>query len=86
MTNVDCETLNEREFHPAASSALYYVEDKLFNKNGKIIIETLSSCALAGNRGAQICYGTIKRLQSGLPVSDRYLLGLAWTIHKMEGI
>ena len=40
----------------------------------------LSIAAQTGNRQAQICMGTIRRLTSSQPVSDRYLLGLAWTI------
>jgi len=42
--------------------------------------EALASTALSGNRLAEICMGTIDRLAKGEPVSDRYLLGLAWTI------
>jgi hypothetical protein len=45
--------------------------------------EALASTALSGNRLAEISLGTIDRLAKGQPVSDRYLLGLAWTIMKV---
>jgi len=45
--------------------------------------EALASTALSGNRLAETCMGTIDRLAKGEPVSDRYLLGLAWTILKL---
>jgi hypothetical protein len=54
--------------------------------------EAIASAALSGNRQAIVCMGTIDRLVTGQPVSDRYLLGLAWTIlhlqnyEAMEGV
>jgi hypothetical protein len=78
----DRSTLGVTEFHPAALSARDYlisIADKL-----PLYLESFSSCALGGNRLAEICSGTLNRLMTGKPVSDRYLLGLAWTIRKME--
>jgi hypothetical protein len=49
----------------------------------------LNMASETGNRQAQICMGTIGRLQRSEPVSDRYLLGLAWTIlsiHNQDAI
>jgi hypothetical protein len=40
-----------------------------------------SSLALAGNRLAEVCYGTLRRLIGGEPVSDRYVSGFAWEIN-----
>jgi hypothetical protein len=42
--------------------------------------ESLASCALEGNRLAEICGETLRRLLAHEPVSDRYLLGLAWYV------
>lgn len=46
--------------------------------------EAFASCALTDNRSAEISGETLRRLLAGEPVSDRYLLGLAWVIR--EGI
>jgi hypothetical protein len=43
--------------------------------------ETFASNAIEGNRLAEICGETLDRLLNNKPVSDRYLLGLAWVIH-----
>jgi hypothetical protein len=45
---------------------------------------TFSSLAIEGNRLAEVCYGTLRRMIDGQPVSDRYLLGLAWEINRMK--
>lgn len=42
--------------------------------------EAFSSNAIEGNRLAEICAGTLTRWMSKQPVSDRYLLGLAWAM------
>ena len=47
-------------------------------------IEPFASCAIAGNRLAEVCSETLRRLIDHEPVSDRYLMGLAWAIWKME--
>lgn len=74
------------EFHPAARSAYRWLkgfmvtnpEDYLRSK------EALANAAMAGNRQAIICMGTLERLATSQPVSDRYLLGLAWTILRLH--
>lgn len=43
--------------------------------------ESFSSCAIDGNRLAEVCSETISRLINNQPVSDRYLLGLAWAMY-----
>ena len=76
-------TLKTTEPHPMALDALEYVRsqgtEKLWALN-----ESFASCAIEGNRLAEICGGTLSRLFSKEPVSDRYILGLAWYIKKME--
>ena len=65
------------EPHPAAYLAREWIAslgtDKLLMWR-----EAFASCAIEGNRLGEICAETINRLLSGQPVSDRYLLGLAW--------
>jgi hypothetical protein len=43
-------------------------------------LEAFSSCAIEGNRLGAVCVETLRRILSGEPVSDRYVLGLAWAI------
>jgi hypothetical protein len=42
--------------------------------------EAFASCAIEGNRLGDVCAETLNRLLNSQPVSDRYLLGLAWTM------
>lgn len=67
------------EPHPAAYEAkawmaLQPVEELLKWR------EAFASCAIEGNRLGEICAETLNRMMSAQPVSDRYLLGLAWTM------
>lgn len=75
--------LKENEPHPSAMSALEYVQLYDLKKLMKIQ-ESYSSCAIEGNRLGDICGETLDRVMSGEPVSDRYILGLAWNIKRME--
>lgn len=77
------DTLDVGEAHPAASEALHYLR-KLGNKRLAMWVESFASTALSGNRTSEVCLGTLRRLLSGESVSDRYLLGLAWTISRYE--
>lgn len=65
--------------HPAAESAMRYLQ-KLPLKDLALWSESFASCAIGGNLLAEVCSETLRRLMAGEPVSDRYLLGLAWTI------
>lgn len=76
-------TLKVGEPHPAFTSALDYLID-LGLDGWCQWREVFASCALSDNRLAEICLGTLDRLLAGEPVSDRYLLGLAWTLREME--
>jgi len=73
--------LKPKEPHPAALSAIKYVSARI---SDPLLKEALASCAIENNRMAEICLGTIKRIENGEPVSDRYLLGLAWFLKEME--
>lgn len=87
MTNDDKKetigTIKEGEYHPAADSAMRYL-----NSLGVLKLmqyqESFSSCAIEGNRLAEICSETLSRVLNKDKLSDRYLLGLAWTIRSME--
>lgn len=73
-------TLELGEFHPAANSAMTYLKSQPLGK----WVEPLASAAISGNRLGEICYETLTRLLASEPVSDRYLLGLAWTLKELE--
>lgn len=47
-------------------------------------MESFSSCAIDGNRFAEVCGETLRRVMNHEPVSDRYILGLAWAIRGMD--
>ena len=72
-------TLADNEPHPAAYRAKEWIAglhpDDLFRWQ-----ESFASCSISGNRLAEGCSETLSRLMSGQPVSDRYVLGLAWTM------
>lgn len=76
-------TLKAGEQHPASSNAVMYLNslglEKLLSYS-----EAFASCAIERNRMAEICHETLRRILSKEPISDRYLLGLAWTIRDME--
>lgn len=79
----DPGTLKIGEYHPAANSAAAWIR-----KRGVADLmlwqEAFSSCAIKGNRLAEICGETLRRFMSGEPVSDRYIIGLAWEMRYGE--
>lgn len=79
-------TIKEGEYHPAADSAMAWVKEWMMIDLARLLRteEAFASTALSGNRLAEICLETLRRLEHGEPVSDRYLLGLAWTLRNME--
>lgn len=79
---MDPTEIKPGEFHPAARSAYRWLKGFMITNQADYLQykEAMASAALAGNRQAEICMGTIDRLKKSLPVSDRYILGLAWTI------
>lgn len=76
-------TLAPGEVHPAAPVAADFLRS-LGPVHLTQWLETFSSCALEGNRAAEVCAETMRRFLAGEPVSDRYLLGLAFTIAEMQ--
>ena len=74
-------TLKEGEAHPSSYSALEFIKAMPFEELCKWR-ESLASCAIEGNRSAEVCHATLERLLENQPVSDRYLLGLAWMIFR----
>jgi hypothetical protein len=79
----DTTSLKDGEAHPAALAALQYLNAIGFQEKQDLLL-TFSSLALEGNRLAEICYGTLRRIIDGEPVSDLYVLGLAWEINSMK--
>ena len=69
--------LGANEPHPAARSAMAFVREC---PDLPQWMEAFASCALEGNRVGEICCETLRRVLHGEPISDRYILGLAWTI------
>lgn len=75
-------TLNLGEYHPSANSAMSYIRSRA--AEWPMLMEALSSCAIEDNRLAEICAETLNRIMTGQPVSDRYLLGMAWFMKQGE--
>lgn len=75
-------TLKTGEYHPSAPNALgWFNRWKMADfKRYMLMREAIASNAIEGNRLAEICHGTLERLDKHEPVSDRYLLGLCWFI------
>jgi hypothetical protein len=73
-------TLREDEYHPSADSAMQWFNEFVSTEPQKWFRMKVSifSSALSGNRLAEIMSSTIRRIDNGEPVSDRYLLGLTW--------
>lgn len=69
--------LQPGEPHPAARSALAFV---MSCPDLPQWFEAFASTALSGNRSSEICHETLRRVIEQEPVSDRYILGLAWTM------
>ena len=77
-------TLKEKEPHPAIETAITYLISLGVNKL-HMHLESFSSMALTEhNRLAEVCAETLRRWLYKEPLSDRYFLGLAWTIKEIE--
>lgn len=78
-------TIPETSHHPSADDAMNWLQTFMLNRPDEYlqIKEAIYSTALAGNPMANYCVGTIERLAASEPVSDRYLLGLAWLVRDM---
>lgn len=75
----DPGTLRPGEFHPAASHAMEWLREHPIPEL-MLWQESFASCAIEGNRAAELCGETLRRAMAGEPVSDRYLLGLCWVM------
>lgn len=74
--------LNVGENHPMVYVALKYIREHggdLF-----LLLESMSSCAIEGNKTAEICAETLNKLINEEPVGERYVMGLAWFIYQMN--
>jgi hypothetical protein len=71
--------LQPSEPHPAAYEAKAWIAKQPVEELLKWR-EAFASCAIEGNRLGEVCAATLNRLMNAQPVSDRYLLGLAWTM------
>lgn len=83
MAETEENTLSPGEPHPGAE----YARNYLLSLNADTLMiwqESFSSCAVGGNHLGSICSETLRRLLDGEPVSDRYIMGLAWVIWSME--
>lgn len=72
-------TLAAGEPHPAAYDAKAWIAQQ---EDLHAWMESFASCAIEGNRLAEICSETLSRLLKSQPVSDRYVLGLAWAMQQ----
>ena len=77
LNNISSDTLTPGEVPLMAHEANRLVTGYLIIHDVFILKEAMASCALSGNRTAEICLGTLNRLLNNEPVSDRYLMGLA---------
>lgn len=80
----EISTLKEGESHPSTHIAKEYVTDFISRNNMFLIMEAMASTALSGNRHAAICHETLQRMVIKEPVSDRYLMGLAWYFYAFD--
>jgi hypothetical protein len=75
-------TLKIGEPHPMAYAAMEYIRG--FSLPALLLLrEGFATCSIEGNRNAEVCGETLQRLLDNQPVSDRYLLGLAWAMKEM---
>lgn len=80
-------TLADGEPHPAAFDAKRWILAYVRRHDTAQVfrlLESFASCSIEGNRLAEVCGETLRRLVHGEPVSDRYILGLCWTLRNME--
>lgn len=77
-------TLDEGMIHPSAHIAMDFLKEYLIKNSPFTLIESLASCAIEGNKIAEICGETLRRFLAKEPISDRYLMGLCWLLWKME--
>lgn len=72
-------TLNVGEVHPSSYAAMKWIRT-IPAPELMQWMEAFASDAIEGNRLSEICGETLHRILQGEPVSDRYVLGLAWAM------
>lgn len=83
LTKEEPGTLAVGEYHPAARHAYDWIRKNILDTNNAMDwLQAFGNCSVE-NKLAEICSGTLKRLINKQPISDRYLLGLAWTLRSM---
>ena len=83
MAEDEYGTLRVGEPHPMAKFALEYIRT-IHLTTLLQYREAMASCSIEGNRIAEICGSTLSRVLNGKPVSDRYVLGLAWYLKMLQ--
>lgn len=79
-------TLEPGEIHPMASYACSFIFDvKKKKRTWKELISGLLYSASKGDRNANICLGTLNRIEKDEQVEHTYVLGLAWYIFEWIG-
>lgn len=76
-------TLDIGEPHPGYHVAMEYLRSVGYAEL-YLLLEAFASCAIEGNRTAEICAETLRRLLTHQTVSDRYIMGLAWEIWRSK--
>lgn len=75
--------LKPGEAHPAAYSAREWIAEQDIEWL-RSMLGAFASTGLSGNRTSELCAETLARLLWGDTVSDRYVLGLAWTLKELK--
>jgi len=89
MTETTPGTLRLDEHHPAADDAMAWLQSYFSRKAPEevfVLLESFASCGIENNRLGEVCGETLRRVLNREPVSDRYLLGLVWTIRQMDEV
>lgn len=86
---VERGTLGLGEAHPSAYQAAKALSGLLLDEEQIQAVTSirlaLANLAIEGNLLAEVCAETLRRYENHEPVSDRYLLGLAWLIFFESG-
>jgi hypothetical protein len=68
--------------HPCALDAVRWIHENLSAVDLLQWREAFASSALAGSVIGDVCGETLDRFLDNKPVSDRYVLGLAWMLRE----
>ena len=76
--------LDEGKPHPMAQNAFNWIMESHTRRDLEMFLEAMYSCAIENNNVAAVCAETLRRVLNHEPVSDRYLLGLAWFLKERK--